>query len=49
MARDLLSPDIMAEPALLSTKAVLTTMDLMGMVSTIMAKGQLMLDTMDMV
>merc|ERR1719347_596731 len=48
MARDLLSPDIMAEPALLSTKAVLTTMDLMAMVSTITARGQLMLDTMDM-
>merc|ERR1712025_1062265 len=48
MARDLLSPDIMAVPALLSTRAVLTTMDLMAMVSTTMARGQLMLDTMDM-
>merc|ERR1711942_471149 len=49
MARDLPSLDIMAVPALLSTRAVLTTMDLMAMVSTTMARGQLMLDTMDMV
>merc|ERR1719347_1228639 len=49
MARDLLSQDIMAVPALLSTRAVLITMDLMAMVSTTMARGQLMLDTMDMV
>ena len=49
MARDLLSLDIMAVPALLSTRAVLTTMDLMAMVSTTMARGQLMLDIMDMV
>merc|ERR1719147_552629 len=49
MARDLLSLVIMAEPALLSTRAVLTTMDLMAMVSTTMARGQLMLDIMDMV
>merc|ERR1719367_2751254 len=49
MARDLLSLDIMAVPALLSTRAVLTTMDLMAMVSSTMARGQLMLDIMDMV
>merc|ERR1719411_1350493 len=49
MARDLLSLDIMAVPALLSTRAVLTTMDLMAMVSTTMARGQLMLDIMAMV
>merc|ERR1719422_1607437 len=48
MARDLLSQDIMAVPALLSTRAVLTTMDLMVMVSTTMARGLLMLDTMAM-
>merc|ERR1711942_44622 len=48
MARGLLSQDIMAVPALLSTRAVLTTMDLMDMVSTTMAKGLLMLDTMGM-
>merc|ERR1712243_227272 len=48
MARDLLSQDIMAVPALLSTRAVLTTMDLMAMVSTTMARGLLMLDTMAM-
>merc|ERR1712243_30157 len=49
MARDLLSLDIMAVPALLSTRAVLITMDLMAMVSTTMAREQLMLDIMDMV
>merc|ERR1719250_469515 len=48
MARDLLSQDIMAAPDLLSTRAVLTTMDLMAMVSTTMARGLLMLDTMAM-
>merc|ERR1719250_372498 len=48
MARDLLSQDIMAVPALLSTRAVLTTMDLMAMVSTTMARGLLMLETMAM-
>merc|ERR1719320_1080602 len=48
MARDLLSQDIMAVLALLSTRAVLTTMDFMAMVSTTMARGQLMLDTMAM-
>merc|ERR1719317_449688 len=48
MARDLLSQDIMVVPALLSTRAVLTTMDLMAMVSTTMARGLLMLDTMAM-
>merc|ERR1711862_1013258 len=48
MARDLLSQDIMEVPALLSTRAVLTTMDLMAMVSTTMARGLLMLDTMAM-
>merc|ERR1719312_2328462 len=46
MARDLLSQDIMVVLALLSTRAVLTTMDLMAMVSTTMARGLLMLDTM---
>merc|ERR1719312_1476369 len=48
MARDLLSQDIMEVPALLSTRAVLTTMDPMAMVSTTMARGLLMLDTMAM-
>merc|ERR1711923_342850 len=48
MARDLLSQDIMVVPALLSTRAVLTTMDLMAMVSTTTARGLLMLDTMAM-
>merc|ERR1719317_1715447 len=48
MARDLLRQDIMEVPALLSTRAVLTTMDLMAMVSTTMARGLLMLDTMAM-
>merc|ERR1719250_357410 len=48
MARDLLSQDIMAVPALLSTRAVLTTMDLMAMVSTTMARGLLILDTLAM-
>merc|ERR1712115_507743 len=48
MERDLLSQDIMVVPALLSTRAALTTMDLMAMVSTTMARGLLMLDTMAM-
>merc|ERR1719348_2304391 len=46
MARDLLSQDIMAVPALLSTRAVLTTMDLMAMVSTTMARDLLSQDIM---
>merc|ERR1712106_463001 len=44
MARGLLMPDIMVVPALMSTRAVLTIMDLMAMVSTTMARGLLMLD-----
>merc|ERR1712177_150141 len=44
----MLSQDIMVVPALLSTRAALTTMDLMAMVSTTMARGLLMLDTMAM-
>merc|ERR1711970_1571071 len=48
MARDLLSQDIMAVPALMSTRAVHITMDLMAMVSTTMARGLLMLDIMAM-
>merc|ERR1712212_779533 len=48
MARDPLSQDIMVGPALTSTRAVLTTMDLMAMVSTTMARGLLMLDIMAM-
>merc|ERR1719312_1748673 len=48
MARGLLSQDIMEVLALLSTRAVLTIMDLMAMVSTTMARGLLMLDTMAM-
>merc|ERR1711887_71134 len=47
MARDLLSQVIMVMPALLSTKAVLTTMDPTDMVSSIMARDLLMLDIMD--
>merc|ERR1711970_128284 len=49
MARGLLSQDIMAVPALTSARAVLTTMDLMAMVSTTMARGLLMLDILAMV
>merc|ERR1719233_413595 len=49
MARDPLSQDTMVVPALTSTRAVLTTMDLMAMVSTTMARGLLMLDIMAMV
>merc|ERR1711887_79572 len=48
MARDLLSQDTMAVPALMFNRAVLTTMDLMAMVSTTMARGLLMLDIMAM-
>ena len=49
MARGLLMLDTMVVPALMSTRAVLTTMDPMAMVSTTMAGGQLMLDmVMDM-
>merc|ERR1719233_2806310 len=48
MARDPLSHDTMVVPALTSTRAVLTTMDLMAMVSTTMARGLLMLDIMAM-
>merc|ERR1711887_521547 len=48
MARGLLSQDTMAVPALMSTRAVLTTMDLMAMVSTTMARDLLMLDIMAM-
>merc|ERR1711970_408404 len=47
MARDLLSQVIMVMPALLSTKAVLTTMDPTDMVFSIMARDPLMLDIMD--
>merc|ERR1712106_1139186 len=48
MERGLLLPDTMVVPALMSTRAVLTTMDLMAMVSTTMARGLLMLDILDM-
>merc|ERR1712106_654385 len=44
MARGLLMLDIMVVLALMSTRPVLTTMDLTDMVSTTMARGQLMLD-----
>ena len=44
MARGLLMLDTMVVPALMSTRPVLTTMDLMAMVSTTMARGLLMLD-----
>merc|ERR1719209_315804 len=47
MAKGLLSQDIMVMLALLFTKAVLTTMDPMDMVSSIMARDPLMLDIMD--
>merc|ERR1712055_825570 len=47
MAKGLLSQDIMVMLALLYTKAVLTTMDPMDMVSSIMARDLLMLDIMD--
>merc|ERR1719244_813432 len=48
MARGPLSQDTMAVPALMSTRAVLITMDLMAMVSTTMARGPLSQDTMAM-
>merc|ERR1712106_519360 len=48
MARGLLMLDTMVVPALMYTRPVLTTMDLMAMVSTTMARGQLMLDILDM-
>jgi len=44
MERDLLMQDTMVVPALMSTRPVLTTMDLMAMASTTMARGLLMLD-----
>merc|ERR1719186_2463114 len=42
MARGLLMLDTMVVPALMSTRPVLTTMDLTAMVSTTMARGLLM-------
>merc|ERR1739838_425521 len=48
MARGLLMLDTMVVPALMSTRPVLTIMDLMAMVSTTMARGLLMLDILDM-
>merc|ERR1712106_357975 len=48
MARGLLMPDTMVVPALMSTRPVLTTMDLTAMVSTTMERGLLMLDILDM-
>merc|ERR1711892_1372349 len=48
MVRGLLMLDTMVVPALMSTRAVLTIMDLMAMVSTTMARGLLMLDILDM-
>merc|ERR1712128_244755 len=48
MARGLLMLDTMVVPVLMSTRAVLTTMDLMAMVSTTMARGLLMLDILVM-
>merc|ERR1739838_24444 len=48
IARGLLMLDIMVVPVLMSTRPVLTTMDLMAMVSTTMARGLLMLDILDM-
>merc|ERR1712086_1210224 len=47
-ARGLLMLDTMVVLALMSTRPVLTTMDLTDMVSTTMARGQLMLDTLVM-
>merc|ERR1711892_760340 len=44
MARGLLMLDTMVVPALMFTRPVLTTVDLMAMVSTTMARGLLMLD-----
>merc|ERR1712123_129921 len=48
MARGLLMLDIMVALALMSTRPVLTTMDLTDMVSTTTARGQLMLDILVM-
>merc|ERR1711892_726683 len=48
MARGLLMLDTMVVLALMSTRPVLTTMDLTDMVSTIMARGHLMLDILVM-
>merc|ERR1711892_1259874 len=48
MARGLLMLDIMVVLALMSTRPVLTTMDLTDMVSTTTARGQLMLDILVM-
>merc|ERR1712123_207788 len=48
MARDLQMLDTMVVLALMSTRPVLTTMDLTDMVSTTMARGQLMLDILVM-
>merc|ERR1739838_711450 len=48
MVRGLLMLDTMVVPALMSTRPVLTTMDLMAMVSTTMARGLPMLDILDM-
>merc|ERR1712128_253169 len=48
MARGLLMLDTMVVLALMSTRPVLTTMDLTDMVSTTMARGQLMLDILVM-
>merc|ERR1712123_152246 len=47
-ARGLLMLDTMVVLAFMSTRPVLTTMDLTDMVSTIMARGQLMLDILVM-
>merc|ERR1712106_109162 len=47
-ARGLPMLDTMVVLALMSTRPVLTTMDLTDMVSTIMARGQLMLDILVM-
>merc|ERR1719162_898524 len=44
MERDLLMQGTMVVPALTSTRLVLTTMDLMAMASTTMARGLPMLD-----
>merc|ERR1711892_1523985 len=48
MVRGLLMLDTMVELALMSTRPVLTTMDLTDMVSTTTARGQLMLDILVM-
>merc|ERR1711892_305429 len=48
MARGLLMLDTMVVLALMSIRPVLTTMDLTDMVSTTMARGQLMLDILVM-